>query len=76
MGFSLEEIKKYKDNLNDEIFLRQRDKLIKDILDKKQLIKIIDETRKNIVDGKITLDDYEIKNIETKKKRYGGNYNE
>jgi len=76
LGFSLEEIKKYKDNLNDEIFLRQRDKLIKDILDKKQLIKIIDETRKNIVDGKITLDDYEIKNIETKKKRYGGNYNE
>lgn len=74
MGFSLEEIKKYKDNLNDEIFLRQRDKLIKDILDKKQLIKIIDETRKNIVDGKIMFNDYEINNIETKKKDIGGNY--
>jgi len=74
MGFSLEEIKNYKNNLNDEIFLRQREKLIKEILDKKQLIKIIDETRKNIINGRIILDDYEIENIETKSKNYGGIY--
>ena len=54
--------------------------MIKDILDKKQLIKVIDETRKNIVNGKITFNDYEINNIETKRKDYkerdGENYGE
>jgi len=74
MGFSLEEIKTYKDDLRDEIFVKQRDKLIKEILDKKETIKMIDDIRKNIVNGKITLDNYEIKDIETKKKNYGGNY--
>lgn len=70
MGFSLEEIKKYKDNLSDDIFLKQREKLLKDILDMKNTIKIIDKTRSNIVNGKIKLDefDYEIVNINTKKK--------
>ena len=76
MGFSLNEIKMYKDDLNDEIFLKQRDKLITEIYERKNLIKIIDEIRTNIVDGKITLDNYEINNIETKKKNYGGNYGE
>ena len=70
MGFSLEEIKLYKDNLSDDIFLKQREKLLKDILDMKNTIKIIDKTRSNIVNGKIKLDefDYEIVNINTKKK--------
>ena len=70
MGFSLEEIKLYKDNLSDDIFLKQREKLLKAILDMKNTIKIIDKTRSNIVNGKIKLDefDYEIVNINTKKK--------
>lgn len=70
MGFSLEEIKLYKDNLSDDIFLKQREKLLKDILDMKNTIKIIDKTRSNIVNGKIKLDefDYEISNIDTRKK--------
>ena len=70
MGFSLEEIKLYKYNLSDDIFLKQREKLLKDILDMKNTIKIIDKTRSNIVNGKIKLDefDYEIVNINTKKK--------
>lgn len=74
MDFSLEEIKNYKDALNDEIFLKQRDKIIKEILEKKATIKMIDDIRKSIVDGKIKLDEYEINNIETKKKNYGGKY--
>ena len=37
---------------------------------------MIDDIRKNIVNGRITLDNYEINNIETKKKNYGGNYGE
>ena len=76
MGFSLNDIRLYKDNLTDDVFVKQRDKLINEILDKKQTVKMIDEIRKNIVNGKITLDNYEIKNIETKKKNYGGNYGE
>jgi len=76
MGFSLDEIRTYKDDLNDEIFRKQRDKLVTEVLTIKKTIKIIDDIRKNIVNGKITLDNYEIKNIETKKKNYGGNYGE
>ena len=76
MGFSLDEIRTYKDDLNDEIFRKQRDKLVTEVLTIKKTIKIIDDKRKNIVNGKITLDNYEIKNIETKKKNYGGNYGE
>jgi len=76
MGFSLDEIRTYKDDLNDEIFRKQRDKLVTEVLTIKKTIKIIDDIRKNIVNGKITLDNYEIKNIEKKKKNYGGNYGE
>ena len=76
MGFSLNEIRLYKDDLRDEIFIKQRDKLINEILEKKATIKMIDDIRKNIINGKITLDNYEINNIETKKKKYGGNYEE
>jgi len=74
MGFSLNEIKMYKDDLSDDIFLKQRDKLISEIYERKNLIKMIDDVRTNIVDGKIKLDNYEIKDIDTKKKKYGGNY--
>lgn len=74
MGFSLSDIKKYKNNLNDEVFVRQRNKLIQEILDKKEVIKMIDNIRKNICDGKIIIDDYELDNIITKSKNYGGMY--
>lgn len=70
MGFSLEEIKIYKDDLSDDIFLKQREKLLSNIIEMKNIIKMIDKTRSNIVNGKIKLDnfDYEISNIDTRKK--------
>lgn len=70
MGFSLEEIKIYKDDLSDDIFLKQREKLLNNIIEMKNTIKMIDKTRSNIVNGKIKLDnfDYEISNIDTRKK--------
>lgn len=74
MGFSLSDIKKYKNNLSDEIFVEQREKLVQEILDKKEIIKMIDNIRKNISDGKIIIDDYEFDNIITKSKNYGGMY--
>ena len=69
MGFSLDEIRKYKDNLSDEIFVRQRDKLLREILDKKEIIKTIDKIRSNIINGNIKLTEYDyiINNISTKK---------
>ncbi len=71
MGFSLNKIREYKDNLNDEIFLKQREKLLKEILDKKEIIKKIDDIRSSIVDGKIKLEEfnYELSDITTKKIR-------
>ncbi len=70
MGFSLEEIKIYKNDLSDDIFLKQREKLLNNIIEMKNTIKMIDKTRSNIIDGKIKLDnfDYEISNINTRKK--------
>lgn len=70
MDFSLEEIKIYKDDLSDDIFLKQREKLLNNIIEMKNTIKMIDKTRSNIVNGKIKLDnfDYEISNIDTRKK--------
>ena len=58
------------DNLSDEILLAKRKKLIENIIKEKETIKLIDNIRSNIVDGKIKLEkyDYEIKNIITKKK--------
>lgn len=72
MGFSLEEIKLYKDNLCDEMFLKQREKIINEILEKKKIIKIIDDIRSNIVNGEIKLDNYVLGDIETKSKNIGG----
>ena len=70
MGFSLEEIKIYKDELSDDIFLKQREKSLNNIIEMKNTIKMIDKTRSNIVNGKIKLDnfDFEISNINTRKK--------
>jgi len=72
MGFSLEEIKLYKDNLCDEIFLKQREIIINEILEKKKIIKMIDNIRSNIVNGEIKLDNYVLSDIETKSKNIGG----
>lgn len=71
MGFSLNEIKANKDNLRDELFLEQREKLLHEILYKKEIIKTIDKIRSNIIDGNVKLDEfnYEFNNIDTKKKK-------
>ena len=72
MGFSLEEIKLYKNNLNDEIFINQREKIINEILLKKEIIKMIDDIRSNIVNGEIKLDNYVLGDIITRSKSIGG----
>ena len=38
MGFSLEEIKIYKDDLSDDIFLKQREKLLNNIIEMKNIL--------------------------------------
>ena len=67
MGSTWEEIKFNKDNLSDEIFLKQREKLLKDIKDIKEIIKTIDNIRSNISGGKIELNDYVINDVKTRK---------
>lgn len=67
MGFTLEEIKINKDDLSDEIFLKQREKLLKDIKEIKEIIKTIDNIRSNISGGKIELNDYVINDVKTRK---------
>ena len=53
---------------NTELEREQTDKILKDILDKKEILKTIDKIRSNIVNGTIKLDefDYELNNINTK----------
>lgn len=70
LGFSLDEIKEYKDNLSDEVLLNKRKNIVDNILKMKETIKLIDNIRSNIVSGKIKLEkyNYEIENIITRKK--------
>jgi len=70
LGFSLEEIKISKDSLSDEILLNKRKRIVNNILKEKENIKLIDNIRSNIIDGKIKLEkyNYEIQNIITRKK--------
>lgn len=70
LGFSLEEIKISKDSLSDEVLLNKRKRIVNNILKEKETIKLIDNIRSNIVEGKIKLEkyDYEIQNIITRKK--------
>lgn len=76
LGFTLDEIKKYKNNLSDDVLLTKRKDLVNEILKLKDTIKLIDNVRSNIVSGKIKLEkyNYEINNINTRKKegiKYG-----
>ena len=52
-GFSLDEIKKYKDNFNDNIMLEKKQEIVKEINDLKDKIKKVDYLRSHIIDGKI-----------------------
>lgn len=53
IGFSLEEIKNNWDNFSNDLFLKKKNELLKEIESKKEAIKKIDELRSNIVNGKI-----------------------
>lgn len=52
------------------ILLKQREKLLNNIIEMKNTIKMIDKTRSNIVNSKIKLNNFdnEISNIDTRKK--------
>ena len=53
IGFSLEEIKNNWNNFSNDLFLKKKNELLKEIESKKEAIKKIDELRSNIVNGKI-----------------------
>lgn len=53
IGFSLKEIKNNWDNFSNDLFLKKKSELLKEIESKKEAIKKIDELRSNIVNGKI-----------------------
>lgn len=53
IGFSLKEIKNNWDNFSNDLFLKKKSELLKEIESKKETIKKIDELRSNIVNGKI-----------------------
>ncbi len=55
VGFSLEEIKKYWNNFNNDIMLNKRDELIKNIDELKENISEIENLRSHIINGKIVL---------------------
>lgn len=55
VGFSLEEIKKYWNNFNNDIMLKKRDELIKNIDGLKENISEIENLRSHIINGKIVL---------------------
>ena len=68
IGFSLEEIKNNWDNFSNDLFLKKKNELLKEIESKKEAIKKIDELRSNIVNGKIGKNKIEKtnKNVKTK----------
>ena len=55
-GFSLEEIKNNKDNFSEELMLKKKNELLKEITNIKTKIKQIDYLRSYITNGKIVLD--------------------
>lgn len=55
VGFSLEEIKKYWNNFNNDIMLKKRYELIKNIDELKENISEIENLRSHIINGKIVL---------------------
>ena len=67
-SFSLEEIKKYWNNFNDDIMLNKKKELFKEIQTMQDKVREIDYLRSNIVKGKIILDKNKIKNDNNIKK--------
>lgn len=67
-SFSLEEIKKYWNNFNDNIMLEKKKELFKEIEETQNKIREIDYLRSNIVNGKIILNNKkQNNNIKVKK---------
>ena len=69
VGFSLEEIKKYWNNFNNDIMLMKRDELIKNIDELKENISEIENLRSHIINGKIILKENNKKNSVKEKRR-------
>ena len=55
-GFSLDEIKQYKNNFNDYIMLKKKEEIFKEIELLKEKIKKVDYLRNHIKNGKIILE--------------------
>ena len=55
VGFSLKEIKLYLNNLSDNIMLRQKEILLKELEINTQRIKDLDNFRSKIINGRITV---------------------
>lgn len=68
IGFSLEEIKKYWNNFNNQIMLNKKQELIKEENLIKEKIKKLDIMRSQIVSGKITQNIEKQDNIKIKSK--------
>ena len=69
VGFSLEEIKKYWNNFNNDRMLKKRDELIKNIDELKENISEIENLRSHIINGKIILKENNKKNSVKEKRR-------
>lgn len=65
-GFSLDEIKEYWDNFNNDIMLRKKEELIKEIDNINEKIRKVDYLRYNIVNGKICTNKNKIDKNKTK----------
>ena len=65
-GFSLEEIKKYKNNFDNYIMLQKKEEILKEIELLKEKIKKVDYLRNHIKNGKIVLETIEETNYNKK----------
>ena len=66
VGFTLEEIKQYKNNLDNNIMLKKKNELLENIKEYEEKIRKVDYLRNNIVEGKICYSKKE-KNINKEK---------
>ena len=66
VGFTLEEIKQYKNNLDNNIMLKKKNELLENIKEYEEKIRKVDYLRNNIVEGKICYSKKE-KNIKKEK---------
>lgn len=65
-GFSLEEIKEYWNNFNNDIMIRKKEELMSEIENINEKIRKVDYLRNNIVDGKIFINRKEINKNKSK----------